>query len=151
MSDEDERGTNPVVIGQKRAVRMTQRDMDRLNGVHPDLVRVVEHAREIFPLFVIEGLRTQERQQQLYAQGRTAPGDIVTKTLDSKHCKGLAVDVAPLPLDWKNRQAFLALAGAMFAAAQACNVRIRWGADWDMDGNIGERGESDMPHFELIT
>lgn len=131
---------------------LTERDRKRLVGVNTDLVCVVERAAELMPLTVIEGLRTKERQAQLYAQGRTAPGPKVTWTLSSKHIDGKAVDVAPLPLDWNDRKGFLALAGAMFAAAQAigARIRIRWGGDWDGDGKPMERGESDLPHFELI-
>jgi peptidoglycan L-alanyl-D-glutamate endopeptidase CwlK len=37
----------------------------------------------------------------------------------------------------------------MFAAAKELGVSIRWGADWDNDGNYREKGEYDSPHFEL--
>jgi peptidoglycan L-alanyl-D-glutamate endopeptidase CwlK len=131
-------------------VSLTERDRKRLVGVNADLVRVVELAAQSVPLMVIEGRRTPERQAQLYAQGRTAPGQIVTWSMNSKHIDGKAVDVGPVPLDWSDRRAFLALAGAMFAAAQAIGVRLRWGGDWDGDGKFMERGESDLPHFELI-
>lgn len=128
---------------------LTERDLLRLQGVDADLVRVVKHAAGLIPLTVIEGVRTRERQAELYAVGRTKPGKPVTWTLNSKHCDGLAVDLAPIPLDWSNRASFLALAGAMFAAAQRVGVTLRWGGDFDGDGIYGERGESDLPHFEL--
>lgn len=40
--------------------------------------------------------RSPEEQKQLYAQGRTAPGPIVTWTLKSKHCERTAFDIAIL-------------------------------------------------------
>lgn len=128
---------------------LTPRDLQRLEGVNADLVRVVKIAADMVPLMVIEGLRTRERHAELYAIGRTKPGKPVTWTLNSKHCEGLAVDLAPIPLDWTDRKAFLAVAGAMFAGAQRIGVTLRWGGDWDGDGIYGERGESDLPHFEL--
>lgn len=128
---------------------LTPRDLQRLEGVNADLVRVVKIAADMVPLMVIEGLRTRERQAELYAIGRTKPGKPVTWTLASKHCDGLAVDVAPLPLDWNDRKAFFTVAGAMHAAAQRIGVALRHGGDWDGDGIYGERGESDLPHFEL--
>ena len=128
---------------------LTPRDLQRLEGVNADLVRVVKIAADMVPLMVIEGLRTRERQAELYAIGRTKPGKPVTWTLASKHCDGLAVDVAPLPLDWNDRKAFFIVAGAMHAAAQRIGVALRHGGDWDGDGIYGERGESDLPHFEL--
>lgn len=50
---------------------LTARDRARLNGVHPDLVRVIEHAAEISEIqfTVLEGVRTTERQKQLVASG----------------------------------------------------------------------------------
>lgn len=42
-----------------------------------------------------EGYRPQERQDRLYAQGRTMPGPIVTQTPHSLHTQGNAIDVVP--------------------------------------------------------
>ncbi len=55
-----------------------------LDGLHPDLLARIGHVLEAmrvlgFPMRVVQGFRTVEAQQALYAQGRTAPGDIVTK------------------------------------------------------------------------
>lgn len=62
---------------------MTERDQARLVGVHPALVEAIgevlaEMAAWGHPMCIVEGVRTKERQQELYAQGRTAPGPIVT-------------------------------------------------------------------------
>lgn len=136
--------------------KLGTRSLQRLQGVHPDLVRVVKRAIEIATqdFSVLEGVRTKARQAELYAQGRTTPGDIVTWTMKSPHIPGQdglgrAVDLIPTPLDWKNTAAFDAISKAMFAAAKELGVSIRWGADWDQDGVPRERGESDSPHFEL--
>lgn len=134
-----------------------KRSTDNLVGVHPDLVRVVKRALELSEVdfTVIEGLRTPERQAELYAQGRTKPGKIVTKSLTSNHFIndqtgfGHAVDIVPLPVDWKNTKAFDQVAQAMFKAASELGVKIRWGADWDQDGNPREKGETDSPHYEI--
>jgi peptidoglycan L-alanyl-D-glutamate endopeptidase CwlK len=135
---------------------LSAKSLARLEGVDPRLVAVVQRAIELSSVdfLVTEGLRTKERQAQLYAQGRTVPGRKVTWTLDSKHIHGLAVDVAPLikgAIPWNDGTAFDAMAKAMFTAAKELGVPIRWGADWDRDGNPRERGESDSPHFELAA
>lgn len=59
------------------------------------LDRVVERMRDEFghQVTVVEGFRTQQRQDALYEQGRTRPGNIVTWTKSSKHSEGLAADV----------------------------------------------------------
>jgi peptidoglycan L-alanyl-D-glutamate endopeptidase CwlK len=141
------------------------RSLDRLHGVHPDLVRVVKRAIALSTqdFMVLEGVRTVARQHELYGQGRTAaqcraagvdprhakPGRQVTWTLKSNHFAGRAVDLVPWPIDWNTPAKFNAISRAMFAAAKELGVSLRWGADWDEDGISRERGESDSPHFEL--
>lgn len=129
---------------------------ERLRGVDTRLQRVVFLAADnlTFDVQLIEGVRTVERQRELFAQGRNGnPGPVVTWSINSMHIIGRAVDLAPLQADasinWKDARGFDKLAAAMFAAAEVVGVRIRWGADWDMDGNPRERGESDSPHFEI--
>ena len=130
---------------------LSQRSLQRLEGVDPRLVSVVKKAIQITTqdFAVLEGLRTPERQAELYAQGRTAPGPVVTWTMDSPHLHGRAVDLVPYPVDWDDLSKFDAIAKAMFTAADEVGVKLRWGADWDMDGKPREKGESDSPHFEL--
>ncbi len=141
------------------AITLGQRSLSRLDGVHPDMVRVVKRAAALATaeedFTVLEGVRTPERQRELYAQGRTKPGKIVTWTLKSNHFRnartgfGHAVDLAPFPIDWNDHGRFDRLAKLIFRAAAAEGVAIRWGADWDRDGKPRERGETDSPHFEL--
>jgi len=63
--------------------------MQRLAGVHPDLVRVISRAREAADFIVTEGLRSTERQRQLFAAG-------ASQTMNSRHLTGHAVDLAAL-------------------------------------------------------
>ena len=71
------------------AVGLTPRDLDRLRGVHPDLVRVVVRARAMDAFFVSEGVRTEERQRQLVREGKS-------RTMASRHLTGHAVDLYPI-------------------------------------------------------
>lgn len=70
--------------------RFSQRSLNNLKGVHSDLVKEVRRALEISELdfTVIEGVRTKERQAQLFKQG-------ATKTMNSRHLTGHAVDIVP--------------------------------------------------------
>lgn len=129
----------------------------RLQGVHPDLVACVRRAIKLSTqdFFVLCGVRTAQEQADLYAQGRTKPGQVVTWTLNSKHIPGAdgygrAVDLVPHPIDWKDIAKFDAIAAAMFRAANELGIEIRWGQDWDRDGKPREKGETDGPHFELV-
>ena len=131
--------------------KLGKTSLDRLQGVDETLVNVVKRAIEISEVdfTVMEGVRTLERQRELYAQGRTAPGKIVTWTMKSKHIEGKAVDLVPYPLDWNDLEKFNKIKDAMFQAAKELDVNLRWGADWDGDGNYREKGEYDSPHFEI--
>jgi peptidoglycan L-alanyl-D-glutamate endopeptidase CwlK len=116
------------------AAGLTPRDIARLAGVHPDLVRVVIRARAAEAFTVIEGLRSQERQATLVAKG-------ASQTMKSRHLTGHAVDLGPVPLDWQDKPAFRRMAAAMKRAADAEGVALVWGGDW--------RSFYDGPHFEL--
>ena len=131
--------------------KLEKRSEERLVGVNPALVAVVRRAIELSTVdfTVLEGKRTLERQQELFDQGRTKPGKIVTWTMKSKHLDGDAVDLVPFPVDWNDTKKFDAIAKAMFAAASELGVKLRWGADWDGDGKPREKGEYDSPHFEI--
>lgn len=114
---------------------LTARDMERLRGVHPDLVRVVKRARSRVAFFVAEGLRTHERQRQLVAEGKS-------KTLKSRHLTGHAVDLYPvsdIPIPKMGLPDFVGLVEAMRWAAAVERVPIVCGFDWGWDA----------PHYEL--
>lgn len=133
------------------------KSLKNLEGVHPSLVKVVKRALELSKtdFTVLEGVRSQERQNELWAQGRTNPGPVVTwvQTAGAHGVHedgfGHAVDLAPYPIDWNDLARFDQVAQAMFAAADELGVKLRWGADWNRNGKARERGESDSPHFEL--
>ncbi len=114
---------------------LTAQDRQRLEGVHPDLVAVVERARRDVPFFVAEGLRTLERQRQLFASG-------ASKTMNSRHLTGHAVDLYPIsdtPIPKMGREDYLGVVDAMKRAARALNVPMDHGYDWPWDA----------PHHEL--
>jgi len=117
---------------------LSQRSKDRMKGVHPDLVKVIELAitKSEVDFVVTEGLRSRERQVQLVAAG-------ASKTLNSRHITGHAVDLAALVggsvrWDWP---LYDRIAMAVKAAAADLDVPIVWGGDW--------KSFKDGPHFEL--
>lgn len=118
----------------------SQRSLTSLNGVHPDLRRVIDRALQDGPLdfAVIEGLRTRKRQEQLVASG-------ASQTMNSRHLTGHAVDLLPIdPVTGKGEFAwplYDQLGPAVKAAAKKEGVPIIWGGDWT--------SFKDGPHFEL--
>lgn len=117
---------------------LSPRSYKRLEGVHPDLVRVVERAIAITEVdfVVLEGLRTRARQEQLLKAG-------ASRTMNSRHITGHAVDLGA----WVNKEVrwdwplYAKIATAMKQAATELNVPITWGGDW--------RTFKDGPHYEL--
>ena len=114
------------------------RSRARLNGVHPDLVRVVELALTYSPhdFTITEGLRSVARQRELKAAG-------ASQTMNSRHITGHAIDFAVLiggkvRWDWP---LYGQVAEAFKRAAKELNVPIIWGGDW--------RSLRDGPHIEL--
>lgn len=114
------------------------KSLERLKGVHPDLVSVVKLAikKTEIDFTVLEGLRTAERQKQLVAAG-------ASKTMNSRHITGHAVDLGALidgNVEW-SWPLYDKIAKAMKLAAKELNIQIEWGGDWITF--------KDGPHFQL--
>jgi len=101
-----------------------------------------------FDVTVIEGVRSQDRQNELVAQGKS-------KTKFGKHVEGKAVDIAPYPIDWQSRDDFHYLGGFVLGVASEMGIDIRWGGDWS-DSSLSENARTtkdnsfdDLVHFEI--
>lgn len=125
-------------------VKLGSKSKERLSTVKPELQSVVKKAFETVPfdVTVLEGIRTVERQKELVAKG-------ASKTMNSKHITGDAVDLAPYPIDWDDKSRFNELSKHMLQAASELGIKIRWGGDWNMDGDWKDESFYDGPHFEL--
>lgn len=146
---------------------LSNRSIKNLYGVNPDLIEVVFKAIEISKqdFCVFEGLRTLEKQKENIAKG-------VSKTLNSKHLTGNAVDLVA----WVNKnyswewEYYYPIADAMQESAIALGYPVVWGGCWDkllneLNGNKKEAVDNyvlrrkrlfpgkvvflDAPHFEI--
>ena len=119
---------------------LSKRSLDRLKDVNEGLVKVVKRAIEIseYDFMVVEGLRTKETQAEYIKKG-------VSKTMNSYHLTGHAVDLAPIEngvIDWNNKKGqFDSVAKAMKQAASELGVKIEWGGNW--------KKLIDKPHFQV--
>lgn len=120
------------------SIVLGSRSLSRLEGVHPDLVKVVKRAAVLSDIdfTVLEGLRTKTRQKQLMAAG-------ATRTMNSRHLTGHAVDLGVMVggtvrWDWP---LYHKLAVFVKQAAADLNIPIQWGGDW--------KSFKDGPHWEL--
>lgn len=146
--------------------KLSQRSLDNLDGVKKDLVDVVKRAIEITEIDfgVTEGLRTIEKQRELFEKG-------ASQTMASKHITGDAVDLVAYigsKVCWE-LNVYDEIADAMRQAAEELSVNLRWGAAWhknltgsamtgedlmneyiDLRRSEGKRPFIDAPHFELV-
>ena len=147
--------------------QLSQRSLDRLEGVEDSLVVVVKRAIQLTKVDfgVSEGLRSVPRQMELVARG-------ASKTMKSKHIDGLAVDLVAYisgRMSWE-LNLYDDIADAMAAAAKEHGVTVRWGGAWHIDDigtwqgkmedamttyidlrrSQGKRPFIDGPHFELM-
>jgi len=120
-----------------------RRSKERLKGVDTKLVNVLNELIKIMDVTIIEGRRSAERQEQLLGKG-------ATKVKYSKHMDGKAVDLAPYPIDWEDRERFHYMGGMIRGIAKQLNVRVRWGGDWDGDGEIKDNNFDDLVHVEIL-
>jgi len=147
--------------------QLSQRSLDKLEGVDERLVKIVCRAIELTDVDfgVIQGLRTEEEQRALVEKG-------ASQTMKSKHLEGKAVDLMAYVAGkgcWE-LNVYDNIADAMQQAATEEGVQIRWGAAWNIadirewDGTMeeamnhyvdtrrseGKRPFIDAPHFELM-
>lgn len=118
---------------------LSKTSLENLKGVHPDLIRVVKLAiaNSSIDFRIIEGLRSKNRQRQMFINGRS-------QTLNSKHVTGHAIDIAPLvnnKIPWENNSYFFEVAEAMKKSAASLKTPLIWGGDWPKF--------KDYSHFEL--
>ncbi|MBO0586100.1 M15 family metallopeptidase [Sporosarcina sp. E16_8] len=119
-------------------VTSTCRDLNELHPTAQTACRLFlqECEKAGVKVFITETHRPQARQNYLYEQGRSRPGQVVTWTKNSNHMTRLAWDIAVSPPVALYDTATLIKAGAI-----ARKLGITWGGDWV--------GTVDRPHFEV--
>jgi len=116
----------------------SERSATNLEGIHPELLKVCNKALQITEqdFTVIEGLRSLERQKQLVRDG-------FSKTMNSRHLTGHAVDIVPFPIAHRleyPHEKWVKVAQAMLTAGRQLGVDVEWGYNkWGWD----------KPHYQL--
>ena len=140
--------------------RLSNTSKRRLSGCHTSLVEIFELAisRSSVDFGIACGFRSVEEQQRLYSQGRTIAGAIVTGIdgINNKskhnHTPSQAVDIYGYvngKATWDHRT-LCYIAGVVMTCAQELGYSLRWGGNWDRDGEIiSDQNLIDLPHFEI--
>lgn len=135
-----------VMSAKNCKFKFGNKSLAHLAEVHPDLQKVFLRAIELTPLdfAIVDGKRTLAEQQKNVANG-------ASKTMNSRHLTGHAVDVAPyvdgkISWHWPH---YRVIRVPILQASRELGIPLRSGADWDQDQNWEELGENDGPHWEL--
>lgn len=151
----------------KKKYVLSEASIEKMKGVHPKLIELMKKAISDSPydFKIVQGLRTAEYQNELYQQGRTKPGKIVTK-LDGYNRKsnhqakadgyGHAVDIAVCghydqngdyvkymtDAEMFDNKKLVEISRHVKAVAKEMGLEIVWGGDW--------KTLYDTPHYELV-
>ena len=118
----------------------------RLATCHEDLQKVFNEVIKKVDCSIIEGQRSEERQNRLFEEGKTK-----VRYPKGRHnaVPSRAVDVVPYPVDWNDRERFHLFSGFVLGVAYRMGINLRWGGDWNMNFEVDDNKFDDFPHFEL--
>ena len=123
-----------------------KRSKSRLETCDQKLQDVFNEVIKHVDCSILEGHRSGERQDQLFEEGKTK-----VKFPNGRHNANpsRAVDVAPYPINWDDRERFHLFAGFVLGIAKSMGVNLRWGGDWNMNFEVDDNQFDDFPHFEI--
>ena len=120
----------------------------RLITCKEDLQTLFNEVVKHFDCSVLGGYRGRNEQDTAYESGHSK-----VKWPNGKHNSNpsLAVDVAPYPIDWDDRERFIYFGGFVKGCAYQLGLPLRWGGDWDNDSQLSDNKFDDLVHFELVN
>jgi len=128
--------------------KYSNKSKNKLSTVDMKLQEVFNEVIKHFDNTIITGHRTEVEQTIHYDTGRSK-----VQFPNSKHnsSPSMAVDAAPYPIDWNDRERFTLFAGYVLGIAASRGIRLRWGGDWDKDTEVSDNRFDDLLHFELVN
>ena len=125
----------------------SQRSLRRLEDTDPRLQSIFKEVIKHFDNTIVTGHRTKDYQERVFSEGKSK-----VHWPNSKHnsLPSRAVDAAPYPLDWSDRERFTLFAGFVLGIATSQGIKLRWGGDWDRDTQVKDNSFDDLLHFELV-
>ncbi len=123
-----------------------KRSRSRLSTCDSRLQNLFNEIIKYFDCSILEGHRGEKEQNEAYAKGNSK-----LRYPDGKHNKSpsIAVDVAPYPIDWSDRDRFHYFGGYVLGVAKQMGLNIRWGGDWNQDTQTKDNKFDDLVHFEI--
>jgi peptidoglycan L-alanyl-D-glutamate endopeptidase CwlK len=127
--------------------RYSATSLRRLGTCDPRLVDIFMDVADHIDTTIICGHRSQEDQDAAFRAGKSK-----VEWPEGKHNSkpSQAVDAAPYPIDWQDRERATLFAGFVMGLAASHGIILRWGGDWDRDWQVSDNSFDDLWHFELI-
>lgn len=133
--------------------KFSMSSFSKLSTCHLDLQTLFYEVIKTFDCTILEGYRDQAGQERAFLDRKTT-----IQWPNGKHNSNPsnAVDVAPYPVNWEDRERFYYFAGFVMGTAQRLKDEgkithsIRWGGDWNSNNNLKDQNFNDLVHFELV-
>lgn len=126
--------------------KFSETSLERLASCDEKLQSVCREAINFRDFTISCGWRGRDDQEKAFAEGKSR-----LHFGQSKHNvkPSRAVDLVPYPIDWDDRERFILFAGFVLGIASSLRVRLRWGGDWNRNGETKDEKLQDLVHFEL--
>jgi len=126
--------------------RFSTKSKSKLHSCDERLISLFNKVVKHFDCMVLEGHRGEEKQNAAYDKGNSK-----VRYPNGKHNQSpsVAVDVAPYPIDWADRERFHYFGGYVLGVAKQMGLNIRWGGDWNQDTQTKDNKFDDLVHFEI--
>jgi len=124
----------------------SRRSKTALAAAHPLLQKLFSEVIKEFDCVILESRRGKADQEKAFKSGNSR-----AHFGESAHnyTPAIALDVCPYPINWENRKAFIEQSKVVLRKAKELGIPIRWGGDWDGDGDMTDQTLMDLPHYEL--
>jgi len=123
-----------------------KRSKRRMEGIDPKLRKVLNELIKIMDVTIIEGIRSEAKQNEYFKKGKSKIDGIIKK---GQHQIGKAVDLAPYPINWGDIDRIHYMGGMLIGIGHSLGYKLRWGGDWDRDGEVGDNSFDDLVHIEI--
>lgn len=118
----------------------------RLELAHPLLQKLMNRAIKEMDFTILGSMRGRADQERAFKLGHT---QVHFGKSAHNWLPAIALDIAPWPVNWSRLKPFHRLASIILPMAREMEIPIRWGGDWDSDGDSTDQKFMDLPHYEL--
>lgn len=139
--------------------KLTATELKRHAELHPDLKLLFDETRKELlieqspvknpmDIFLVYAYRGKDAQNEAVKMGFSK-----VYFPNSKHNKSPSegLDTCPYPIDWNDLKRFKYMNQVMMRVAKRLNLEIRFGADFNMDGDLTNDKFVDLPHCEVLN